>query len=216
MIAIEPRDQVAVLRFVHEQNLFDREFVSAASRALDDIESSDAVALVTTGDAKFYTNGFDLPFLASLEPESLEQFVRESRALLARVLTFPMPTVAAVNGHAFGIGAMLALAHDLRVMRRDRGWFCLPEIDLGLRFHPFMAALITTKLSEAAASEAVLTGRRYTGAEAVDAGIAHKSADEPDVLDVAVAMAVARAGKARDVTMGLKQDLYRAALASLG
>ena len=53
MITIEPRDQVAVLHFVHEQNLFDRKFVSAASRALDDIESSDAVALVTTGDAKF-------------------------------------------------------------------------------------------------------------------------------------------------------------------
>lgn len=48
------------------------------------------------------------------------------------MLTLPMPTVAAVTGHAFGGGALLAMAHDWRVMRGDRGYFCFPEVDIRL------------------------------------------------------------------------------------
>jgi len=44
--------------------------------------------------------------------------------LFARLLTFGVPVVAALNGHAFGAGAMLALACDERTMRADRGWLC--------------------------------------------------------------------------------------------
>ena len=91
----------------------------------------DARALVTVGTGKHYSNGFDLDFLGALPRGDLEAFMDRVLRLLTRLLTFPVPTVAAVNGHAFGIGAMLALAHDRRVMRADRGWFCLPEIDLG-------------------------------------------------------------------------------------
>ena len=51
------------------------------------------------------------------------------------MLTLPVYTVAAVNGHAFGAGAQLAVAHDLRLMRTDRGFFCTPEIDMKVGLH---------------------------------------------------------------------------------
>jgi enoyl-CoA hydratase/carnithine racemase len=59
----------------------------------------------------------------------------------------PLPTVASFNGHAFGAAAMLATAHDYRVMRDDRGYFCFPEVDINIPFTPGIAALIQAKLS---------------------------------------------------------------------
>jgi enoyl-CoA hydratase/carnithine racemase len=84
-------------------------------------------------------------------------------ALLVKMLALAMPTVAAVTGHAFGGGAILAMAHDWRVMRADRGYFCFPEVDIRLRFTPGMAALIQAKLTPAAAVTAMTTGRRTAG-----------------------------------------------------
>ncbi len=56
--------------------------------------------------------------LSSGDPPSYIASVLE---VMARVLVFPAFTVAAMNGHAFGAGAQIALAHDQRVMRADRG-----------------------------------------------------------------------------------------------
>jgi enoyl-CoA hydratase/carnithine racemase len=197
-------------------NLFNATFLDAMNVALDDVVADDAAtALVLTGADKFFSNGFDLEFLGTLEPAPLLEFIRDAQLLVARVLTFPLPTVTAVNGHAFGIAAMLALAHDVRVMRADRGWLCFPEIDLGLPFQPFMTALLRTRLTDVALSEAVLTGRRYAGTEAVGAGIVHEAVDGTAVMDRAVEIAAARAGKGRDITVTLKRDLYAPVLSTL-
>ena len=59
-------------------------------------------------------------------------FGEEFMALMGRLITFPMPTVCAMNGHAFGAGFMMALCHDVRIMRRDRGFICANEIQLGM------------------------------------------------------------------------------------
>lgn len=98
-------------------------------------------------------------------------YVGRVQKVLARVLTLSLPTVAAVNGHAFGAGAMLAMAHDYRVMRSDRGYLCFPEVDIRLPFTPGMAALIQAKLSAQAAVTAMTTAHRYGGEEARDHGL---------------------------------------------
>jgi enoyl-CoA hydratase/carnithine racemase len=216
VIEREQRDGVVILRLAKDKNLVDSEFLAAMNAELDRVEAdADATGLIVTGNDKYFSNGFDLEFLGRLDREQLPIFIRDAQRLVARVLTFPMPTVAAVNGHAFGIAAMFALAHDQRVMRADRGWWCLPEIDLELPFAPFMTALIRARLSDLTASEAILSGRRYTGDEAVAAGIAHASASEDALIDVAVAAAASRVGKGREITATLKRDLYAPVLDAL-
>jgi enoyl-CoA hydratase/carnithine racemase len=212
----EQRDGVVVMRMTKDENLFDGAFVDALNRELDTVEAdTTATGFVLTGNDKFFSNGFDLEYLGSRTGDDLMAFILGAQKLVARMLTFPLPTVAAINGHAFGIAAMLALAHDQRIMRSDRGWWCLPEIDLGLRFQPFMTALLRARLSDLTASEAVLSGRRYSGTEAVTAGIAHAAVGEDALLDGAVAAAAARSGKGRDITAALKRDLYAPVLAAL-
>ena len=117
------------------------------------------------------------------------------QALLARVLTFPMPTAAAVTGHAFGAGAMLAMAHDVRVMRADRGYFCFPEVDIRIPFTDGMAALIQAKLTPQAAVASMTTGRRFGGVEAAELGIVDATAAEGAVTAAATDLLRPLAGK---------------------
>src|SRR5699024_8997840 len=109
--------------------------------------------------------------------------------LFARFFRLELPTVAAINGHAFGAAAMLALCHDIRLMRNDRGYWNLPEMKLGMWFPPRMNDLLTTRLGHPVASTAMLTAHRYSASEAVESGIVHQEHEEQDLLDAAVARA---------------------------
>lgn len=214
---IEWIEGTAVVHLGEGANAFADTFVDELHVALDTVAgTADARALLTVGDGKHYSNGFDIEFLGSLDGPGLATFMGRALDALARLLTFPVPTAAAVNGHAFGIGAMLALAHDQRVMRPDRGWFCLPEIDLGMQFHPFMLALITHRLPHAVAEEAILTGRRFDGADALAAGIAHATAPADDLVSTATTAVTPFTGKAPDIAVALKRALHAPVLDHLG
>jgi enoyl-CoA hydratase/carnithine racemase len=169
---------------------------------------------VTTAEGKIYSNGLDLDWMGA-NPDAADEMVRDVQRLLARILVLPMPTVAAVPGHAFAAGAMMVLAHDLSVMRADRGFFCLPEVDIGLPFTPGMTALITARLSPATAHEAMTTGRRYGGVAAQQAGIVSAAAAEDAVLATAVGRAEELAVKAGPVLGAIKTGLYPAAVQAL-
>ncbi|MFQ5417672.1 MAG: enoyl-CoA hydratase-related protein, partial [Myxococcota bacterium] len=131
MVELKRDGHVCVLHMCAGENRFNADFLDAVNDALDDVESIDGPgALVTTGEGKFYSNGLDLDWMGGAGRDRSTEVLERVEALFARVLTFPMATVAAINGHAFAAGGMLSLAHDFRVMRRDRGYFCLPEIDL--------------------------------------------------------------------------------------
>ncbi len=108
---------------------------------LDEVEAHDGpAALVTTATGKFCSNGLDTDWVFANLTE-LPAYLDTVHDLYVRMLTFPAATVAAVQGHAFGAGAMLALAHDFRVMRADRGFWCLPEVQLNMPFTVGMSAL---------------------------------------------------------------------------
>jgi enoyl-CoA hydratase/carnithine racemase len=129
-------------------------------------------------------------------------------ALLARVLALPLITVAALQGHVFAAGAMLSLAHDLRVMRADRGFWCLPEADLGIPFTPAMSALIRARLAPQTAHEAMTTARRYGGDAARAAGVVDHAVPEDAVRATAVELAAARTGKAGANLATIKARMY--------
>lgn len=215
MINLTREGDVFVLRMNEGENRFNPEFIGAFNAALDEVERSPLPsALVTVGEGKFYSNGLDLAWMGTDGVDAIA-FVRTVHKLLGRVLGFPRPTVAALNGHAFAGGGMLALAHDFAVMRADRGYFCLPEADLGIPFTAPMTALIAARIAQPALHEACTTGRRYGAADALKAGIVAATADEADVLPAAVARAAALAGKEASTLRAIKRGLYAPALALL-
>jgi Delta3-Delta2-enoyl-CoA isomerase len=216
VIELESRGPVWVVRMDDGENRFNRTSIDAWHRALDQVEATDGpMAMVTTGTGKFYSNGLDLDWLAGAGDEAVG-FIDDVHRLLGRVLGLGAITVAAVNGHAFAGGAMLATAHDHVVMRADRGYWCLPEVDLGLPLTPAMFATVAAHLPPPTLRTAALTGHRYPAPEAVAAGIADEAVAEDQVLDRAVEMAASLADKDRSVIAAHKRLLYGDAIATCG
>ena len=172
-------------------------------------------ALVTTGTGKFYSNGLDLDWAMANVGDDFDRYIADVIAIYGRVLTFPCSTVAAVNGHAFGAGGQLMMAHDFRVMREDRGYFCMPEVDMRAPLHPGMTAILQARLSPQTAHEVIATGRRYGAADALAAGIVEHIAPEAEVLPRAIELATPLAGKAHPVMSTLKAGLYPHVLEAL-
>jgi enoyl-CoA hydratase/carnithine racemase len=214
MIDLQLHDQVFVLRMQDDENRFNPSSLDAWSAALDRVEQSDQpCALVTTGEGKFYSNGLDLNWMMQAGVAASAENVHRVHLLLTRMLTFPVITVAAINGHAFAAGAMFALAHDFRVMRSDRGYFCLPEVDIKIPFTATMQALITARLPIQSAHEACVTGRRYGGELALTRGIVDQAENESDVLPQAIALAKSFAGKHRPTLGAIKRNKYASVVA---
>jgi enoyl-CoA hydratase/carnithine racemase len=212
---LEPLDDVVVLDLGETENRFHPDWVAAVDGYLDEAVKGDGPrALVITASGKFFSNGLDLEWLGS-HPEQHAGYLASVQRLLARVVELPLVTVAAIQGHAFAAGAMLTLACDFRVMRADRGFWCLPEADIGLPFSPGMAALIQTRLSPQVAREAMLTARRYGGEQAAAAGIVDHAVGEDALRDAALALAAGQAAKAGPVLGAIKARMDAAVTEAL-
>lgn len=209
MLNVERDGEVFVIGMRAGENRFNPDSLAALNAALDEVENSDGpAAVVLIGEGKFFSNGLDLEWMGQAPEGGAAEVAEGSMRLMARVLTFPTAVIAALNGHAFAAGAMLALACDSRVMREDRGYFCLPEADINIPFTPGMSALIRGRLAPQTAHEAMLTARRYTAADAQAAGIVEATAAENDVLAAAVDIARPLAAKSRAVIAAIKQEAY--------
>ncbi len=215
MIELSRDGDVFVLRMNDGENRFNARFIDELNQRLDEVERHPgASALVTTGTGKFYSNGLDLDWLAS-PGNDFDAFLLRVQRTLARLLVFPRPTFAAINGHAFAAGAILALAHDVRVMREDRGYFCLPEIDIRIPFTPGLIALIAAKLPQPVVHEACTTGKRYGGTEARAQSIVLDVFSEAALLENAVARARELAQKDASTLSTIKRGLYAGTLSAL-
>jgi enoyl-CoA hydratase/carnithine racemase len=181
------------------ENRLNTDSIGELEQLCDRIEREDgACALVLSGEGKFFSNGLDLDRFAG-DPGALAETIARFHPLLGRLFVLPCYTVAAINGHAFAGGAMLSCAFDHRVMREDRGYWCLNEAQIGLPLTRQMTAAVLGRLPRRAALEAMLTARRFSGPDALVWGIVDEVAPEDTVLESAIAHATAAAALHRAV-----------------
>ena len=190
------------------ENRLDRESLNALDEVAQAIETaSGSRALVTSGQGRHFSNGYDLAWLSRQSRDERRAFIRDHQALLARFLLLPCPTIAVLSGHAIGAGALLALTHDVRLMSDSEGWFCLPEIDARIPFRRGMSALLRARLSDHALRHSVLTGARLDARTALRFGIVDEVASRGTLLTRARELASERAGTAGDHCGVLKSRL---------
>ncbi len=208
MIDLRREGDVFVLTLQDEENRFRDDSIAAWNRALDEVEKAGSpAALVTTGTGKFYSNGLDLEWAMANAPD-FPQYLNDVLHVLERVLTLGCNTVAAINGHAFGAGALISLCHDFRVMRTERGYWCMPEIDMRAPLHPGMTAVLKARLRKQTFHEVLVTGKRWGATEALAAGIVDHAVPEAEVLPHALSLATPLVGKAHPVMQRLKSEAY--------
>ena len=211
----EVANDVVVVRWSDGENRFNRASVDRWHAIVDDLsQRTGPMAVVVTGSGKFFSNGLDLEGFT--DPGEGGYVVGEVHRLFGRMLLLPSYVVGALNGHTFAAGAMLACTFDSRVMRSDRGYWCLPEADLGLPLTPAMFATVTARLPVAVAAEAMNTGRRFTAADALAAGIVEHVAAEDSVLELAISTASAVTAKDRSVIAEHKRMLFADAARACG
>jgi enoyl-CoA hydratase/carnithine racemase len=206
---------VAIVNLGSGENRFSLDSVRAIDHLLDEVERGDFTALVTSAEGKIWSNGFDTPWMAA-NPDRTPDAIQALEFLLARVLAFPIPTVAAIEGHAYAGGLVYAFAHDVRIMRADRGYLCLPEVTFRAVFTDGMTDLLAAKLTPNVANSALVMGRRFASADALADGLVTEAVAAGQVLPRAVELATALGGDPREAVAAIKRRLYRGALITLG
>ncbi|KAL0368409.1 UNVERIFIED_CONTAM: Enoyl-CoA delta isomerase 2, peroxisomal [Sesamum calycinum] len=178
------------------------QLISSIRSALAEVKSQavNGSALVTLAQGRFFSNGFDLRHAQAVGVKSgssqaavaeLLRMVDLFKGVVADLLSLPMPTIAAVNGHAAAAGLILAMSHDYVMMTSSRGVMYMSELDIGMTLPDYFTALIRAKVGSAGARrELVLLAAKVGAARAVEMGIvdsAHSSVEE--VVDAALRMA---------------------------
>ena len=212
MIKLDRKNNIFYLTLDNEENRWNTTFVRKICAAIDEIETSQGpAALVTTSsNSKFFSNGLDLDWIAKTEGPERDAFLPEFMALMGNIITLSIPSVCAINGHAFGAGFMVALCHDVRFMRKDRGFACANEIEIGMLIPEPELALFKHKLPANVFFETVQLARRWTGPDAASAGIVSEAIDLSDLLPKAIekAESLAHLGSNRHVYRAMKERLF--------
>jgi enoyl-CoA hydratase/carnithine racemase len=212
---LDREGDVWIINLGDDENRFHPDWLRQVSGFVDQVAAEPTPrALVTTATGKFFSNGLDLDWLGQNQ-DQVDDYVASVHELLARFLAAPMVTVAAIQGHAFAAGAMLTLAHDVRVMRADRGYWCLPEANINIPFAHGMNALIQCKLTPQAQTGSMVAARRFGGDDAQEAGIVDSTQPESLVVSHAVELAAAQAGKDGGTLATIKKRMYEPVLEAL-
>ena len=200
-------EEIFIIDLGDGENRMSHEFCAEMLTLLDEVAAVDGPkALITKATGKIYSNGLDTDYLAACD--DLAEYLGHTMLVCERILTFPAPTAAAVNGHAFGLGAFLSVSHDHRVMREDRGYICWPEVALGMTFPHPLQELNRAVLPPPTLRQAHLTSHRYGGPDAVAAGVVHAAVAEADVLGAARELVVPHMATAGPVLGRVKKELY--------
>ncbi|XP_075488699.1 enoyl-CoA delta isomerase 2, peroxisomal-like [Primulina tabacum] len=198
MCTLERRGQFFILTLTgvnktDQEHRLNPSLISSIRSALAEVKSQavDGSALITLSEGKFFSNGFDLRHAQVVGVKSgsnqaavdeLLRMVDLFKGVVADMMALPMPTIAAVTGHAAAAGLMLAMSHDYVTMASSRSVLYMSELDIGMTLPDYFIALIRGKVgSSSDRRRLVLQAAKVRAEDAVAMGIvdsAHGSAEE--------------------------------------
>jgi enoyl-CoA hydratase len=190
------------------------------AQAFEQVAAGDARALIITGaGGKAFCAGADIKELTGRNLTEQRRDAAFGQAVLARLDTLPMPSVAAINGYAFGGGLELALACDLRIIV-EGSELGMTEVRLGIIPGAGGTQRLPRLIGEARAKEMILLGRRISAARALEYGLVTEVVGRGELpaavarligeldgcapLSVAAAKAAIERGHSKELTVGIE------------
>ncbi|CAK7325651.1 unnamed protein product [Dovyalis caffra] len=205
MCTLEKRGNIFILTLTgndeHRLNPTLLDSIRSALHRLRSEPTSPSTVLITTAHGKYFSNGYDLSWARSTTSQSttLSRYKMMSsklREVASDLVSLPMPTIAAITGHASAGGMVFALCHDYMIMRRDRGFLYMSELDIGLVVPAWFMTLIECKIGDARVRrDILLKAAKWTAEMAVEKGI--------------VDMACGSAEETVEAAIGLGEELFK-------
>jgi enoyl-CoA hydratase/carnithine racemase len=216
-IAAEVEEGIAVVSMQRPPaNAIDIALLTQLAATLDDLEQrSDVAAVVLTGAGRAFSAGLDLKLVPTYDRAQQNELLRILNQALYQLYALPIPTVAAVNGHAIAGGLVLALACDMRVAVDSGALLGLTEVRAGVPFPVAAMAVVKAELSPATVRELVLAGRNHDPVRALALGIVDELQLAEQVLMRSKALARELAAAPRDSYGRIKRQLRQRMLAEI-
>lgn len=197
-IKVERDDRVQVVTMARgKANALNEDMVEELLDSAHEAAIHDNVrALVlTSASDKMFSAGFDVSEVFEYSDKKMTRFFEKFLGLFERLRTLPKPVVAAITGHAYAGGAILALACDFRIMADGDSRFALNEVDLGVSLPSRTIAEIVDTIGPVAARALLVAGDTFTVAQALHYGVIEERVPIGKVRDRAVARARALSEK---------------------
>ena len=190
MIEITRDDEVAILRWSSPPvNALGPEFMEEIIAGLDELETSDARALIVTGDGVAFSAGADLFRVFDAKRDDLAGGIETMSRLFERLFRFQKPTVAAVNGHAIAGGAVLTCACDYRVASEGSHRIGFSEVAVGVPFPRWALEILRFAVGSQHVRNLTLVARTYSVDEAVRTGMIDEVVPVGELMERATATA---------------------------
>jgi len=194
-------------------NAVGHQFLDDFNAALDEAEQQ-ASALLITGRPGLFSAGFDLKELEKGEEERVA-LVQRGFAMLHRLYSLPLPTVAACTGHGIGLGAFILLASDSRLAANGEFKICLPETAIRMEISPLLMALVQDRISKRHITRAAIQSENYSPDAAIDAGFIDQLQAPGELMNAALEQARRLAQLPREYYARNKLAARRDALAQM-
>jgi enoyl-CoA hydratase/carnithine racemase len=151
-------------------------------------EDPEVFAVVLRGSGtRAFCAGADLKERRTMDEAQVKHFVREIRATMDDIASLPQPTIAAINGSAFGGGCEMALSCDLRLMVEE-AFIGLTETSLAIIPGAGGCARLPRLVGAAQAKRMILLAERLSSTEALDCGLVHRLAAQEDFDEALAAL----------------------------
>jgi enoyl-CoA hydratase len=208
MMNYELRDRVAIVSIDDgKANAVGHEYLDSVNSALDRAGNDKAGAVVLRGREGVFSAGFDLKEFRDGADRGVSM-VKKGMQLLIRLYGYPLPVVAACNGHGIAMGAFIILACDTRIGARGDFKLTLPETALGMELPAVMAELTASRLSPRFITRAAVQAEVFHPDQALTAGFLDEVVEGP-ALDYRAFEAATRLARLPQKEYAVNKQLVR-------
>ncbi len=212
-VLVEQHDTIAVVRLDRPPaNALGLDLASEVEVALDSEAVRNAKALVLTGTGRFFSGGLDLKIVPTYSKEEQRDFLAILNRLVGRLYAYPIPVVAAVNGHAIAGAFILVLTTDYRVGPTGSAQFGLTEARVGIPFPAVPMIILQAECSPQDVRYSTLFARTFGSDEARTRGIFDELQRPESVLERAIEIAGDMANMPADGYRRIKYQVRQAAI----
>jgi enoyl-CoA hydratase len=184
-LSLTIKNNIAVMQFVRHEalNALNTSTFDELNTCIEELsKNSEAAALIITGSGKSFVAGADIAEMQHMDSKAAEAFSEYGQRTFSRLVNFPKPVIAAVNGYAFGGGLELALACDFIIASASAS-FSAPELKLGLIPGFCGTQRLSRQVGFATARFLIFTAKRISADEALRIKLVQEIAEDEKLLE---------------------------------